>query len=122
MRSALRSDKSFKEFLKSGKSLTKFLPILLIACALIAFGTLSDREGTERESEDAISEVCSRIEGVGECIVTVTYKEEGGVYGVSVLCEGAEDPRVEERLVDFFTSLYGIGANRITVLKINNKN
>ena len=42
--------------------------------------------------------------------------ESGEVYAVAVLCDGADSVKVRERIVDFMRSLYGIGANRVSVL------
>ncbi len=99
------------------------IPIIFAAVILIILGSVIPGSGREEERmKDEISLLCSEIEGVGECRVTVTYGKMGEVYAVAVLCEGAEDLSVRASLVDFFSSLYGIGANRITVLKIKNKN
>ena len=48
----------------------------------------------------------------------INYNEDGDVFGVIILCEGAESVTVRERLSDLLSSLYGIGANRISILKI----
>ncbi len=121
----MRSDKSFKEFISSGAPLARILPVILLGAALIIIGAVfsggEEERGEERTASEDIAELCSEIEGVGECRVSVAYNEEGSVYGVAVLCDGADNPEVKRRLVDLFSSLYGIGANRITVLKIEDK-
>ena len=47
----------------------------------------------------------------------VTYKN-GEVYAVAVICRGADNPKVRERLTELITSMYGIGANRISIQKM----
>ena len=64
--------------------------------------------------------MCSMTEGVGECRVMITYSADGkSVYGVAVLCEGAESPEVRANVTELLASLFGIGANRISILKID---
>lgn len=115
----MKSDKSFKDFLKTGSSLTVFLAVLLIGVLLIvmsAFGTGADA----RNEEEELAEICSSIEGVGRCRTVITYTEDDKeVFAVAVLCEGAENVYVRERINKLVTSLYGIGSNRVSVLKIN---
>ncbi len=100
----------------------KILPLLILGAALILFGVIfSSDDAKEAKTgltdEESLAVLCSSIEGVGECSVRVNYGEEGKVYAVAVVCNGAENSEVRARLIDLFTSLYGIGANRVTVLK-----
>ena len=90
--------------------------LLLIVCA----GFDGEKEETVDE-EVRIAEMCSMTEGVGECRVMLTYDSEGRVTAVAVLCEGADRAEVRRRITDMLTSLYGIGTNRISVLKISDK-
>ena len=90
--------------------------LLLIVCA----GFDVEKEETVDE-EVRIAEMCSMTEGVGECRVMLTYDSEGRVTAVAVLCEGADRAEVRRRITDMLTSLYGIGTNRISVLKISDK-
>ena len=83
--------------------------------------------------EGELSELCSLVDGVGRCYVYVTF-ERGSentyksgnlietrppkVMGVSVVCRGAESARVKSELTELITSLFGIGANRVKILKL----
>lgn len=121
----MRSDKSFFEFLRFGSERWRrsTLIILGVILVLLIVILLPEKSEPTEEQPDELTALCSEIEGVGECIVTVSYKEDSGeVFAVAVICEGAEDPEVRERLVTLFTSLYGVGANRVSVLKISEKN
>ena len=119
----MRSDKSFIDFLRSGSVPLKAavaLTVGLIFVTVLFFITPEEKES--EPEEEGIASLCSDIDGVGECRVTVSYREGGEqVYAVAVICEGADDPEVRARIVDLFTSLYGIGANRISILKISEK-
>lgn len=117
-RSKLRSD--VKEFLKNGKWNGIILLISVLCIILIAFGDGGNDEKTSTAADDELSEVCSMIEGVGECRVMMTYKD-GEVFAVAVICEGADDPETEMRLVELITSLYGIGSNRVSVKPLSKK-
>ena len=48
----------------------------------------------------------------------ITYSGDGEVYAVAVLCDGAESALVRERLTSLVCSLFGVGANRVEILKI----
>ena len=119
----MRSDRSFKEFLSSAAPKGKAIIILILGVLMIIFGAILSKKDKATETANAeneeIAELCSKIDGVGRCRVYITYEEEGGrVYSVAVLCDGAEDVETRRDIVELFSSLYGIGANRISVLKI----
>ena len=69
--------------------------------------------------EAQLSELCSSIDGVGRCRVALTFGEGEEVYAVAVLCDGAENAKVRSKVCELISSLYGIGYNRISVLKIS---
>ena len=118
----MRSENGFVDFVRGG-GLKYALPILMIGILLLIVCTSLDGEKvTETDDDEArISEMCSMTEGVGECRVMLTYDSEGRVTAVAVLCEGADRAEVRRRITDMLTSLYGIGTNRISVLKISDK-
>lgn len=69
--------------------------------------------------EDRAEQMCSLVEGVGECEVMITYGDDDSVYAVAVLCEGADRTQVRKSVTELITSLFGIGTNRISILKIS---
>lgn len=114
-----RSDKSFFDYLRENKKSVVLLliaSVVLVALCFIPAGSASDDEGLDEESR--LSAVVAEVSGVGRCEVMINYDGNGEVFGVIILCEGAESVSVRERLSDLLTSLYGIGANRISILKI----
>ena len=119
VRYALKSNSAFWDYLKRGNGLWRVAIALALGILLIALGSLVGISSEEVTGlEDELSAICSATDGVGEARVMISYGEEGEVYAVAVLCEGAENPQVRARIVKLVGSLYGIGANRITVLKI----
>lgn len=114
----MRSD--IKDFLRSGKWNSVILLLFAVCILLITLGGTRDSEKTSTEADDELSEVCSMMEGVGECRVMMTYKD-GEVFAVAVICEGADDPKTEMRIVELITSLYGIGSNRVSVKPLSKK-
>ena len=44
----------------------------------------------------------------------ISYRE-GEVFAVAILCEGAESPKVRQKLTELVCSIYGIGSNRVTI-------
>ncbi len=86
----------------------------------------------ERELESA----CSSIRGVGRCEVIVTFSRGAEntykgtnlieskppeVMGVSVICEGADSDEVRAGIVGMMSSLFSIGTNRVSVMKLNTR-
>ncbi len=85
------------------------------------------------ELEKELSDLCSSVKGAGKCIVRVTFAEgesfeyKGSnitasyppkVAGVAVICEGAERDSVKTEITKCMVSLFGIGSNRVSVLKM----
>ena len=113
-------DSSFREFL-SGRGL-QVGGILIIGIVLILLGGIGGDKATEKtqDTEDRAAEMCSLMDGVGECRVMMTYyPEEERVYAVLVLCEGADSVVVREKITSLFCSLYGIGSHRVEIQKLN---
>lgn len=113
-----RSDKSFFDYARKNK---RVLLILLLAVALLVVLCIipsGEKSEEEIDEETRLSSVVAEVSGVGRCEVMINYNEDGEVFGVIILCEGAESVTVRERLSDLLSSLYGIGANRISILKI----
>lgn len=84
--------------------------------------------------EEELAQMCSSVEGVGRCKVTVSFergeeKEYKGssligskppkVLGVTVVCKGADSDFVKSEIIGMMSALFDIGTNRIAVLKLN---
>lgn len=107
-----------------------WLKLALIALgALLIFASFfvkSEESEPEDTKEARIAELCSSIDGVGECRAVIIYEEVGGyfsekeerIFSVAVFCEGADDIRVVSRIKSLVSAMYGIGTNRIEVLGI----
>ncbi len=115
----LKSENSFLDFVKASPQAVKVGVLILIGLLLIFLCGFSGEKNTEAKGEEEkLSDMCSSMDGVGECRVMLTYKEiegESQVYGVLVLCEGGESVVVKERITSVFCSIYGIGANRVEI-------
>lgn len=132
------------EILKVFKKNKILAAVILIALSImLALALSSDGESTEGgeitlaeyklKVEGELAELCSSVDGVGKCYVYVTF-EKGSestyksgnlietrppkIMGVSVVCRGAENARVKSELTELFTSIFGIGANRVKILKL----
>lgn len=118
-----KSDNRFLEFIKGTPAAMKIGILLLFAVALIFLSSLFSEGagGAESDSlEQALIEMCASVEGVGECEVMITYRgdDKNEIYAVAILCEGADSVNVRADLTELVGSLFGIGANRIAILKI----
>ena len=106
---------NLKSFLKSGSHIRIAL-VFLLGIAVIMFSGLGG--GTPQSSDRGeLSSLLSSVEGVGECEVMLSYGESGEVVAVAVICEGADSIFVRSSLTDLIGSLYGIGSNRISIVK-----
>lgn len=85
------------------------------------------------ELEAELEHACSSVRGVGRCEVIVTFvrgaentykgtnlieSKPPEVMGVSVICEGADSDEVRATIVGMMSSLFGIGKNRVFVMKL----
>ena len=110
------SENSFLSFL--GKNKIAFLFILLLLIGILFFLLPSRESREETDDEERVSELCSSIVGVGECSV-ILNQSEGRVVSVAVLCEGGDSVEVISDVKALISSLYGIGYNKVTVLKLS---
>ena len=84
--------------------------------------------------EEELADMCSDVEGAGKCRVMVSFSAgerreyKSGVLissvppevqGVTVLCKGGDSVRVKAAISELISALYGIGSNRICVLKLS---
>ena len=117
----LSSANGFGAFLLSGRKNAVLFAFAAVGVLLMMIGSFNfSADKTENHSlEERTAQLCSMVDGVGECSVMITYDDDGDVYAVAVLCEGADSLLVEEKIKSLSSSLFGIGTNRITVLKIS---
>ena len=106
-------------FENKGKALQiAFIAVLALILILIGSVGGENKEETGENLESKVAQMCSMTEGVGDCSVMITYTSEGEVYAVAVLCDGAESVVVREKITSLMCSLFGVGANRVEILKI----
>jgi|GEM_PF-944161 len=95
----------------------------ILAAGLILLLPSSDRGGTRNgtaeftSEEQRLSQVLSKIEGVGEVYVLLAEKpgREEGYSGAVVVCRGAAVPQVRLRVVETVSVFTALGSNRIVV-------
>lgn len=130
------------------------LPIIIIFIGLLLFGVGSLPSCTDSESEEIrlseaqnLEAVLSRVEGVGEVFVWISYEDQGEIVpltdadgnavilrgdgekigalkeksptvgGVLIVAEGAGDSRVRAELMTSVRALYDMNSDRICILK-----
>ena len=94
------------------------LALLVLGILLLAFGGFGGASAEAVSDGEELRELCSRVEGVGDCRVMLKHSDGGEVVSVAVLCDGAESISVRASLSELISELYGIGTNRITILKL----
>ena len=104
-----------------------FAALLLgLGLLLIFFGSGESgvADTAVQTDEERLAELCSRMEGVGECYAYIFFEEGDGYRsedvpsGIAVVCEGGDNARVRARLSEVISSLFGIGTNRIRIEKL----
>ena len=118
-----KSDKGFLEYLKENKKLYLVIIVALVSLMLIFLGGSDVKEERAATEEERAAKMCSMIDGVGECQVMMTFREEktDSPYAVLVLCKNASLPSVREKITSLFTSLYGIGAHRVEIQELGDR-
>ena len=128
----MKFDGTFKDFLKKRKGFAKPLLILMLGAIFVffSFGSLCGEEEEYEEDSLAVElqTLLESVEGVGKCRVMISYRESGGsyysrntektVYAVAVVCRGADSALVSAKVRDMVSATFGIGVNRVTVLKM----
>ena len=121
--------------------------VAAVGVALVLFSLGGTKEEKAEKSSQSLAEykaelekelesACSSIRGVGRCEVIVpfsrgaenTYKgtnliesKPPEVMGVSVICEGADSDEVRAGIVGMMSSLFSIGTNRVSVMKLSDR-
>ena len=119
--------------------------VAAVGMALVLFSLGGTKEEKTEKSSQSLAEykaelekelesACSSIRGVGRCEVIVTFSRGAEntykgtnlieskppeVMGVSVICEGADSDEVRAGIVGMMSSLFSIGTNRVSVMKLN---
>ena len=120
VRSKSDSDGSFLSFLNFSGVAPKAIFILVVGILLLVIGTMDFGSFEDPGEEEKIREMCAMTEGVGECRAVVTYSSDGeSVFAVAILCEGADSLDVRKRVTETICSLYGIGAHRVSVIRLS---
>ena len=90
------------------------IPMLVMSFGLI----LMLLPGTDKASpslsqnDEIVSEVLSRTQGVGDCLVMISDK------GVIVVCHGADSAKVRMQIIEAVNSYTGYTSDKITILKM----
>lgn len=137
-------DNRFLTFLKKERGLWKIALLFAVGLFFLLFGQgrgSTATGGTEdgslesyrRATESEVASLCSEIRNVGKCKVYITFEsgettryqgtkaigcDPPRVYAVAVVCEGGGRADVREALVPMLSSLFGIGANRVSILPL----
>lgn len=129
----LRSDKAgqggFLSYLKGKKGAPVVAALLLVGFVLLIAGDSSGSSSSEaltdeEKLEKRLEELCSSVDGVGQCKVMVSCTTVGKSYGSSgtlkaesvvILCRGGGSEKVKRELTELMISLLGIGANRVKI-------
>lgn len=141
---------NIKKLIKDGKAKNIIIAVGILGILLIFISSFSGFNNNEQpnsdysvstyreEIQDSLSEMLSRIEGVGNVSVLLTIENSvEGVYlennstktkeiepvirGVVVACDGGDDSIVTERVLDAVTKALNISSAKVSVTKLQEK-
>lgn len=100
-----------------------WLPVMLTAGLILLLFPSPDRQNEEQSAavftpqEQRLSQVLSRIDGVGETYVLLSENpgRDKGFAGAVVVCRGAGSPQVRLQVVESVSAFTGLGTDRIVV-------
>lgn len=111
----------------------KLLIILIVGLTIVAFSypmnyftktsnstieeTLSDAEYYEKNLETRLSDILSKVNGVGKVKTMVTLKNELEIEGIVVIAEGADKNSVKTEIYETVQALFSVPLHKIKVLK-----
>ncbi len=132
----MNNENAFFCYLRAKKEVFLIGFLVLVGITLLCLGTFDVFPGSKTENvsyEDAMTKnvenVLSNVTGVGEVQVLILYESDTTaayaqdaetsmkVVSVTVVCDGGDSAAVRAELTKMLSSFFGIGANRITVLK-----
>ena len=129
MRCRLKYSEKIVEYIKKHKAVALSALAALIGIMLLFIPTSGG--GGESYTEDDLTrqvrEFCEAIDGVGECRVIISYAPKGGYFSktdtevtaVAIACRGGGRTSVRADLTELLTALFDIGANRVTIFKLD---
>ena len=112
------SENLFISFLKKNRWAFLLILLVVVGALLLILSNNTKEKSSASSEEERIASVISGIDGAGRTEVVIN-KEEGEIVSCAVICEGGDSERVVSEVKAFISSLYGIGYNRISVLKLS---
>lgn len=102
-----------------------------------SFQSSQSAEDYGENLEKELTEIVSKISGVGRCEILLTMENsveyvylsngdtktksiEPTVRGVAVVCDGGENPVTKEKVIDVVTKALNISSSRVSVTKLYN--
>jgi len=90
-------------------------PLIVLAFGLVLMLLPSGSRDVQAEDSPNLAELLAATEGVGRVYAAVSE------HGAVIVCEGAEKARVKLDILQAVASYTGLGADRITVLKMTDQ-
>jgi len=90
-------------------------PLIVLAIGLVLLLWPSGKSAPQAEADPNLAQLLAATEGVGRVYAAVSD------HGAVIVCEGAEKARVRMDILQAVSSYTGLGADRITVLKMTDQ-
>jgi len=137
-------DKFTESFGKNKKLQTTVIILLVAAVILLVFSevikTASENAQTDTFSEytqtleHKVSDLLSRVDGVGRIDVVITLQTNAGlntsavtaaaepkIRGVVILCDGGDDIKTVAKITEIVSAAFNIGYNQIYITKMSSE-
>lgn len=105
------------KFDKNQWLLVALVGILLVVIAIPTQSTGSNVIETSSEVEKRLEEMLTKVDGVGEVSVMITFQEDDIVEGIVVVAEGGEQAVVVQKITEVVQALFPVDSHKIKVIR-----
>lgn len=103
--------------------------LIILSVALLSFDVFTQNKDGRKQildedggTEEALCAILTDIKGVGAVDVMLQYGEDDQISGVIVTAEGADDPIVQNNLVNAVRAVFNIPVSSVMVFEKDNTN
>lgn len=77
----------------------------------------NEGDANATEMEKRLESILSRMQGIGEVHVMITYQEESQVEGVVVVAEGGGNGVIVQKITEVVRALFDVDSHKIKVIE-----
>ena len=82
-----------------------------------SWGTTDENDANATEMEKRLESILSKMQGIGEVHVMITYQDETQVEGVVVVAEGGGNAVIVQKITEVVRALFDVDSHKIKVIE-----